>query len=332
MKKRSFGRTSDGRLVEAVTLESADAAVTIIGWGASVADWQIDGPNGSLPMVLGFPTVEGFERHARGHGAICGRVANRIAGAAFTLDGTLHTLVPNEGPNQLHGGPGGLSYSVWALETDSANDTVRLTFDSPDGDQGFPGAVHFSATFRLRGPKLTCEMEGLPTRTTPINLANHTYYNLGGGGTVKDHVMWIDADAYTVLKPDLIPTGEIRAIDDSDFDFRVPREIGDVALDQNVVLRPDRDVTAPSARVECPRTGAVLELWTAEPGLQLFNASSMTIGGPGLDGASYGPYAGLCLEAQHFPDSVNHPDWPSTLRGPDHPYRQKLDVAIARPR
>lgn len=203
MKKRSFGRTSDGRLVEAVTLESADAAVTIIGWGASVADWQIDGPNGSLPMVLGFPTVEGFERHARGHGAICGRVANRIAGAAFTLDGTLHTLVPNEGPNQLHGGPGGLSYSVWALETDSANDTVRLTFDSPDGDQGFPGAVHFSATFRLRGPKLTCEMEGLPTRTTPINLANHTYYNLGGGGTVKDHVMWIDADAYTVLKPDL---------------------------------------------------------------------------------------------------------------------------------
>lgn len=283
-------------------------------------------------MVLGFPTVEGFERHARAHGAICGRVANRTADAAFTLDGTLHHLVANHGPHQLHGGPAGLGKSVWTLETDSATDTVRLAYDSPEGDQGWPGAVHFTASFRLRGPKLTCEMEGLPTRPTPINLANHTYYNLGGGGTVKDHVLWVDADAYTPLKPDLIPTGEILAVDGTDFDFRVPGEIGDRTLDQNVVLRPDRDVTAPSARAECPRTGAVLELWTAEPGLQLFNASAMTIEGTGLDGASYGPYAGLCLEAQHFPDSLHNPDWPSIIHGPDHPYRQRLEVAIARPR
>jgi aldose 1-epimerase len=328
MRKRPFGRTGEGRAVEQVVLESGEAAVAILSLGAIVRDWRIDGPAGSLPMVLGFPTVEAYERHARSHGAICGRVANRIKDARFTLDGKEYLLEANEGPNQLHGGPRGLGSRVWDMEVDGS--AIELRFASPDGDQGFPGRVDFAVRYWLEGPRLVCEMRGMPDRPTPINLANHSYYNLGGGGTVKDHVLRVDAEAYTPTDKDLIPLGEIREVEGTHLDFREPREIGDTRLDQNVVLREGRDVSKPAARVECPRTGVGLELWTAEPGLQLFDAPEMTIEAKGHDGQSYGPFAGLCLEAQHFPDSLRHPEWPSIVRSPEEPYFQRLEVAIGR--
>jgi len=328
MKKRPFGRTAEGRAVEQVVLESADAAVAILSLGAVVRDWRIDGPTGSLPMVLGFPTVEAYERHARSHGAVCGRVANRIKDARFSLDGKDYILDANEGQNQLHGGPQGLGSRVWEMEVDGPAVELRLT--SPDGDQGFPGTVAFSVRYWLEGDRLVCEMLGLPDRPTPINLANHSYYNLGGSGTVRDHLLWVDAEDYTPTDGDLIPLGEFRPVEGTHLDFREPREIGDTRLDQNLVLRPGRDTARPAARAECPRTGVGLELWTAEPGLQLFDAPEMVIATPGHDGQSYGPYAGLCLEAQHHPDSVHHPDWPSVIRTPEAPYFQRLEVAIAR--
>jgi aldose 1-epimerase len=328
MRKRPFGRTVGGRAVEQVVLESPEAAVAILSLGAVVRDWRIDGPAGSLPMVLGFPTVEAYERHARSHGAICGRVANRIKDARFSLDGEEYLLVANEGTNQLHGGPEGLGGRVWEMEVDGPAVELRLT--SPDGDQGFPGAVDFSARYWLEGRKLVCEMRGHPDRPTPINLANHNYYNLGGSGTVKDHVLRVDAEEYTPTDKDLIPLGEIRPVEGTHLDFREPREIGDTRLDQNLVLRPGRDLAQPAAWTECPRTGVRLELWTAEPGLQLFDAPEMVIGTPGHDGQAYGAYAGLCLEAQHHPDSLHHPDWPSIVRTPEEPYFQRLEVAIGR--
>lgn len=328
MKKRPFGRTVDDRPVEQVVLESGAAAVSILSLGAIVRDWRIDAPSGSLPMVLGFPTVEAYEQHARSHGALCGRVANRIKNARFTLDGKEYILVANEGSNQLHGGPRGLGGLVWDMEVDGP--AVELRLASPDGDQGFPGAVDFSLRYWLEGPKLVCEMRGHPDRPTPINLANHNYYNLGGSGSVRDHVLRVDAESYTPTDKDLIPLGEIRPVEGTPLDFREPREIGDTRLDQNVVLRPERDMSQPAAWAECPRTGVRLELWTAEPGLQLFDAPEMVIGTPGHDGQSYGPYAGLCLEAQHHPDSVHHPDWPSIIRTPEEPYFQRLEVAIGR--
>jgi aldose 1-epimerase len=330
MKKRLFGRTEDGRAVEEVVLESADAAVAVLSFGCVVRDWRVDGPEGSLPMVLGFPRVEDYERHSRSHGAIVGRVANRIAGSRFTLDGKVWQVTPSEGANSLHGGAVGLGRRIWEMEVDSGTGTVQLAYASPDGEEGYPGAVAFTVTFRLDGPRLVCEMRGRPDRPTPINLANHSYYNLGGRGTVKDHVLWVDADRYTPTGAGLIPTGEIRAVEGTPLDFREPREIGDTVLDQNLVLREGRDAGAPAARVFCPRTGMRLELRTGEPGLQLFDAPEMTIAAPGHEGQSYGPYAGLCLEAQHFPDSMAHEDWPSIVRGPDHPYFQRLEVAIAR--
>lgn len=329
MRKRLFGRTADGRAVEQVVLESADAAVSILSLGAAVRDWRVDGPDGSLPMVLGFPTVDDYVHHARGHGVLCGRVANRIGGARFTMDGRSWPLVANDGPNQLHGGPGGLGTRIWEMETDAASGVVELRFASPDGDQGFPGSVDFAATFRLEGPRLVCEMRGVPDRPTPINLANHNYYNLGDSGTVQDHVLWVDAEAFTPVDAGLIPTGEIAPVEGTPLDFRAPREIGDAAIDNNLVLRPGRDGGRPAARAFCPRTGMLLELWTAEPGLQVFDAPEMVIAAAGHDGARYGRFAGLCLEAQHFPDSVNRPDWPTIVRTPEAPYFQRLEVAIA---
>jgi aldose 1-epimerase len=331
MKKRLFGRDEKGRAVEEAVLESPDAAVSILSLGCVVRDWRVDGPQGSLPMVLGFPRLEDYLHHSRSHGAIVGRIANRTRGASFTLDGRTYALTANEGANHLHGGATGLGSRIWAMETDSAANTLYLFYTSPDGEEGYPGKVDFAVTFRLEGPRLICEMAGTPDRATPISLANHSYYNLGGSGTVMDHLLWIDAHAFTPTDADLLPTGEIRPLEGTAFDFSVEREIGDTPLDLNLVLDPARDRKRPSARARCPRTLRQLELWTDEPGLQLFDASTMTIAAPGHDGQSYGPFAGFCLEAQHFPDSLHNPDWPSIVCTPDSPYFQRLVVEIARP-
>ncbi len=330
MKKRLFGRDEAGHAIEEIVIESADAAVSILSLGCIVRDWRIDGPGGSLPVVLGFPRLEDYLHHARSHGAIVGRVANRTAGSRFVLDGKDYALTPNEGHNHLHGGKTGLGGRNWSMEPDSATGTVELTYASPDGEEGYPGAVAFSVRFRLEGPKLVCEMEGLPDRVTPISLANHNYYNLGGGGTVKDHLLWLDAPEYTVTDAAQIPTGEIRPVEGTPLDFTTEREVGDTRIDDNLVLRADRDTAKPAARVLCPRTGVRLALCTAEPGVQVFDAPTMTIGTPGHDGASYGPFAGLCLEAQHFPDSLHHADFPGILHSPEDPYFQRLEVEIGR--
>jgi aldose 1-epimerase len=330
MKKRLFGRTEDGRAVDEMVLESADAAVAILSYGCIVRDWRVDSPTGSLPMVLGFPQLQDYLRHSRSHGAIVGRIANRVANSEFSLDGRSYTLTANEGPNHLHGGVIGLGNRIWQMEADSAAGTVQLAYASPDGEEGYPGAVAFTVTFRLEGPRLICEMAGRPDRPTPINLANHNYYNLGGSGQVHDHLLWVDATEYTPTDADLIPKGEIRPLEGTPLDFLTEREIGDTRLDQNVVLAPGRDRKKPAARARCPRTGMRLELWTDEPGLQLFDAPEMTIAATGHDGQHYGPFAGLCLEAQHFPDSVHNPDWPSIIRSPENPYFQRLVLEIAR--
>ena len=330
MKKRLFGRTEDGRAVDEVVLESGDAAVAILSYGCVVRDWRVDASGGSLPMVLGFPRLEDYVRHSRSHGATVGRIANRTANSRFELEGKTWEVTPSEGRHHLHGGKVGLGNRIWTMETDSGSGTVQLGYLSPDGEEGYPGAVDFRVTFRLEGPRLICEMSGMPDRPTPINLANHNYYNLGGSGTVKDHLLWVDAEAYTVTDAELIPTGEIRPLEGTPLDFSTEREIGDTWIDNNLVLREGRDQKRPAARVRCPRTGMKLELWTDEPGLQLFDASEMTIGTPGHDGQSYGPYAGLCLEAQHHPDSMNRPDWPSIVATPERPYFQRLVVEIVR--
>lgn len=334
MRKRVFGRI-DGASVEEVTLESAEAAVSILSYGCVVRDWRVDVAGRSLPVVLGFRSLEDYLGHSRSHGIVAGRVANRTAGAAFELDGRHYALTANHGRHHLHGGTMGLGRRVWTMEGDGAAEAVRLAYASPDGEEGYPGAVAFAVTYRLDGPRLVCEMEGRPDRPTPINLAQHNYYNLAGGADVRDHVLRVAAHAYTVVDEELIPTGEIAPVAGTRMDFTEPRSFEEsdpegLGLDVNLVLDPERDRAAPSAEVRSEWSGLTLKLWTDEPGLQVFNAAHQSIAVPGHDGQRYGPFSGLCLEAQHFPDSLHRPEWPSIIRSPENPYHQRLVVEIAR--
>ncbi len=337
MKKRVFGQ-SDGRSVDEIVLRSAEAEVAILNYGCVTRDWRVDGPNGGLPMVLGFPTFEGHEKFSRSHGAIVGRIANRTANATFDLDGKTYHLTPNHGPlgqHHIHGGAIGLGKRLWEMDGDERDEAVHLRYHSPDGEEGYPGAVDFEVTYRLDGPTLICEMRGMPDRVTPINLAHHNYFNLGGGGTVRDHTLWLDAAAYTPLDAESIPLGTIVPVE-GHLDFTTPRTIEEsdperVGIDNNFVLRADRDPGEPAAWASCPRTGLRIRVWTGEPGIQIFNAPTMVVGAPGHGGESYGPFAGLCFEAQHFPDSMHHPDWPSILCSPETPYHQRLVVEIRKP-
>ena len=332
LKKRVFGHHG-GRAVEEVVLESADAAVAIISYGCTVRDWRVDGARGSLPVVLGFPRFEDYALHARAHGAVCGRVANRTANGRFTVDGVSYELTRNDGAHHLHGGAVGLQRRVWDMEADSSADAVQLSYASPDGEEGYPGALDFTVVYRLEGPRLVCEMTGRPDRPTPIALAQHSYYNLGGGGDVRDHVLWIDAPEFTPTDADLIPLGTISPVAGTRLDFTEQRSLSEAdpegsGYDNNLVLAPGRDTEKPAVRVSCPRTGLALELWTDEPGLQLYDGAGVTIPVKGLGGARYGSFAGLCLEAQHFPDSLHNSEWPSIIRSPGMSYFQRLGVAI----
>ncbi|CAN5784673.1 galactose mutarotase [soil metagenome] len=334
MKKRLFGR-HEGRSVEEIVLESDAAAVSILNYGCTVRDWRVDSGSRALPMVLGFPSLDDYVGHARAHGAVVGRVANRTAEARFTLDGKQHALSANHGRHHLHGGTVGLGRRVWEMEGDAASGAVLLRYASPDGEEGYPGAVDFSVTYRLEGPRLVCEMAGVPDRVTPINLVQHNYYNLAGGADVRDHVLRVAAKSHTPVDDELIPTGEIKPVAGTHMDFQKPVsfEKSDperIGLDINLVLDPERDRAAPSAEAHSPWSGLALKLWTGEPGLQVFNAPRMQIAVPGHGNERYGPFCGLCLEAQHYPDSLHNPDWPSVLRSKDDPYFQRLAVEISR--
>lgn len=333
MKKRSFGRLDAGS-VDEITLESADAAVSLLSLGCVLRDWRVQGQGRTLPVVLGFATVEDYRDHSRSHGVIAGRIANRTRKGHLSLDGRDYQLTCNEAGHHLHGGRTGLGKRIWDMEPDSAANAVILRYHSPDGEEGYPGTVDFSVTIRLDGARLSYEVVGLPDRPTPINLAQDAYYNLGGGGSVRDHLIHVAAPEFLPLDPELLPDGRILPVEETRYDFGTPRTFADAdpearGYDITLVLDPDRDTSAPAATVSCDRTGLALRLWTDQPGVQLFDANRPTIAVPGHDGEIYHPFSGICLEAQHFPDSVHHPDWPSILCTPEAPYHQRLSVEIA---
>ncbi|MEM9012263.1 MAG: aldose epimerase family protein [Pseudomonadota bacterium] len=321
----------DGREVHEAVLESAEARLHILSYGAVIREWRV-GPR-EVPVTLGFRDVADYPEHSRYFGAVVGRVANRIADGRFRLDGQEIVLPVNNGPNHLHGGPRGLGKTVWEMEADGDR-AVRLSYLSPDGDQGYPGAVVFSVTYRLSGTRLTCEMAGRPDRPTPINMAHHNYYTLGAIGGIRDLRLQMDVDRYLPVNETQIPTGELASVDGTRFDFRAARTLWEadpegLGIDHCLVFRDGRDPTEPAARLRSDETGLGLSLWTEEPGVQLFDAHPFEIARPGLSGERLGPYCGLCLEAQHFPDAPNQPHFPSIIRTPENPYFQRLVVDIS---
>ena len=325
----------DGKDVVEITLSSDSAEVKILNFGCVIRDWRVKNADGQMvPVLVGLDDYLADQDLVPFGGAIVGRVGNRIANGQFSLNGQDYQLDVNDGPNQLHGGPKGFGKLVWDYSLDPSANAVTFTLHSPDGDQGYPGNVDVTVVIRLEGTTLHFDMSATTDAPTPINLAQHNYYNLNGEGDVFAHVLHIQAENYTPTDEELIPTGVIAPVGGTLYDFTAPTTFtvtdpDRIGVDGNLVLDADRDMDAPAAVVTSESSGLRLQLWTDQPGLQIFNSSWMDVKGKGLDGRDYVAFGGLCLEPQHYPDSVNNPDWPSTIVTPDKPYKQMMKVDIA---
>lgn len=339
MNRRVFGEVDGAPVHEVILRSETGAEAKVIAWGAVVRDLVVPvGRDGTQRVVLGLNTLEDYIQHSPYLGAIAGRFANRIAGGRFQLGGRARQLSLNQdGKHSLHGGVRGFSKRPWQLAAVDAS-SVALTLLSPDGDEGYPGNLMVSCIYRLVGSTLRVELSATADTETPINLCHHSYFNLDGSPSILDHTLQLAADFYTPTDPDLIPTGEVRAVAGTPYDFREPRPVrlADEAAgrpfryDTNFVLRRDRLALsgidgrplAPAATFASERSGVAMEVWTTEPGVQVYDGWMTDVPVPGLDGVLYGANAGLCAEPQRFPDSPNRPHFPNAILRPGEVYRQ----------
>ncbi len=331
--RKPFGKTADGRAVDAFVLDNdAGVRATLTNYGATLVSVLAPDRSGRIvDVVLGFDTLGGYLAETNPYmGCCCGRFANRIANGRFTLDGTGYMLAANNGPNALHGGIVGFDKKLWEAEI-VGDHAVRMSLTSPDGEEGYPGTLKVEIEYRLdEQGELRIDYAATTDRKTVLNLTNHSYFNLAGGGKVYDHVLRINADRYAVKDETSIPTGELRPVAGTVMDFTVPTPIGrniaavadDLGYDHNYCLNqfaPGELVLAAVAKE--PASGRTLECWTTEPGVQLYTANWVE-NLPGKGGAVYNKHEGFCLETQHWPDSPNRPEFPSTELAPGETYTQ----------
>ena len=327
--KESFGQAPDGGQVDLYTLANAKGLrARIINYGAILVSLEVPDRGGNLAdIALGYDKLDDYLKRGGLFGAVVGRYANRIGGAKFVLDGVEYPLAPNNQPNHIHGGRKGFDKAVWRLEDLRAEDhqaVVKLSYVSQDGEEGYPGNLACSVTYTLTDEnELKIGYEAETDKTTVLNLTNHSYFNLAGhgAGDVLGHVLMLAADKYTVFDDALIPTGEIRSVKGTPFDFTTPTPIGarigevGAGYDQNYVLNGGGS-PALCARVSEPTSGRVMEVRTTEPGVQLYTGNWLNSSVTGKGGKVYGKHGGFCLETQHFPDSPNKPDFPSAVLKP----------------
>jgi len=339
-KKTPFGKTPDGEAVDLYTLTNksgVEAAIT--NYGGSVVSLKVPDRDGKLgDVVLGFDSVDGYVNNTSYLGALIGRYGNRIGHAEFKLDGKTYTLAKNNGENTLHGGTKGFNKAVWTAKEIPAKDgqALELTYLSKDGEEGFPGNLHVRVIYTLTDENaLKIDYFATTDKDTVVNLTNHSYFNLAGpaSGDILGHIMMIEADKFTPVDSGLIPTGELRDVAGTPFDFRKPTEVGarinsddeQIKLgggyDHNFVLRrkPGEAVSL-AARVTEPKTGRVMEVWTTQPGVQFYTGNFLDGSLHGKSGISYTKRSAFCLETQHFPDSPNKPKFPSTELKPGERY------------
>lgn len=328
--------TPTKKYVGVYELKKGNFSVKITNWGATVISVILPDSKGNLAdIALGYDTVDSYTNGTSYFGAIVGRVANRIAGAQFRLNGTKYKLVANEGKNMLHGGHRGFSKVIWRVKDlkQGKFPYMRLTYHSFDGEQGFPGDLDVSIIYKLVGDyDLSVTMKAKArNKPTPVNLAQHTYWNLGGhnSGDILSNSLQLFASHYTPVDKSLIPTGQILPVHGTPYDFLHPKTIGSrigklpTGYDINYALDSVSHGVKKAAVVKESKSGRVMEVWTDAPGLQLYTSNALKdVVGKG--GFVYGPHAAVCLETQGFPDSVNHPNFPSTIVSPGHIYRHHM--------
>jgi aldose 1-epimerase len=333
--EQPFGNV-DGKPVYLYTLKNGNGMTAkITNYGGIVTELHVPDQSGkTADVVLGFYDLESYLAGHPNFGAIVGRVANRIAGGKFTLGGKTYTLAVNNGPNHLHGGIKGFDDQVWIPQplTTSEGPALNLTYRSRDGEEGYPGNLDTTVIYTLTyNNELMIHIAAQTDAATPVNVANHAYFNLAGhgSGTILDHVMMLNAERYTPTDETLIPTGEIAEVKGTPYDFMTPKAIGRDLLkagddpkgyDINFVINGVTGELNLAARVREPTTGRVMEVYTTEPGVQFYTGNFLDGSLTGKDGAVYRQYSGFCLETQHFPDSINHPDWPSIVLDPGERY------------
>ena len=341
--KESFGKTEDGQEVDRYVLTNANGVkAKIITYGGIITELWVPDKSGKLgDVVLGHDRLQGYLAGHPYFGAIVGRVANRIAKGKFTLDGKEYTLAVNNGPNALHGGKKGFDKVVWkaAAGKKGLEPSLTLTYTSKDGEEGYPGIVEATVTYTLTNKnELRIDYTATTDKATPINLTNHSYFNLAGqgAGDILNHEIMIAADKYTPTDDTLIPTGKIEPVAGTPFDFTkstpIGKHIGDIkgdpgGYDLNYVLRDGKGLKL-AARVYEPTSGRVMEVRTTEPGIQFYSGNFLDGKDKGKGGAVYKKHAGFCLEAQHFPDSVNQKDFPSMILQPGKTYAQTTVYAF----
>lgn len=305
--------------------------VTFLNFGGIIQKISVPDKTGKMEdVVLGFDNPEDYLAENPYFGALIGRYANRIAGGKFNLEGKSYSLKQNNGQNALHGGERGFNRVFWNVEKNPDNFSYTLTYLSRDGEEGYPGNLSVEVTYRVsNGRELIIDYRATTDKATPLNLTNHSYFNLGGKNaeTILDHELWINADHYTVVTGDLIPTGDIFSVIGAK-DFRehkaIGKDIGHIngGYDHNYVLN-EAPLFDPKARLYHPASGRTLEVFTTEPGLQLYSGNQLDGSLRGKSGIKYHQYHGLCLETQHFPDSPNHAHFPDTILKPGDVFTSK---------
>jgi aldose 1-epimerase len=336
VSKSLFGTTPDGKEVYQFTLKNKNGLICkILNFGGIVTSLEVPDRSGKLAdVVLGFDTLEPYFTNPSYFNAIIGRYGNRIAGGKFTLEGKEYTLAVNNGPNHLHGGIAGFDKQVWDFATELTKDSAKLilTYESKDGEEGYPGTLKCTVSYILGGnDELIIDYKATTDKTTIVNLTNHNYFNLAGAGNgnIFNHLVTINADTFTDVDDTNIPLGELVPVKGTPFDFATPHTIGSRieklanGYDHNFVLNKVAGTLSLAATVVEPLSGRKMEVHTTEPGVQFYTGYWIGEDLVYKGDKKYGKFAGFCLETQHFPDSPNKPQFPSTVLRPGEEYHTR---------
>lgn len=325
--------TVDDKPVKLFTLTNKRGTVVkVSNYGLLITEVHTADRAGNLTnVVLGFDNLDQYRKGHPFFGAIAGRVANRIAKGRFTLEGKDYTLAVNNGPNHLHGGKKGFDKQVWDARPLPEKNAIEFHYLSPDGEEGYPGNLNVTVTYTLTDDnELRIDYRAKTDKATPVNLTNHSYFNLAGGGDTLGTELFINADRYTAVDKTLIPTGELAPVKGTPLDFTKPKPMANGieelkqfpgGYDHNFVLNSGGKKLDLAARAHEPKSGRVLEVFTTEPGVQLYNGIGLDGKLVGVGGVKYVKYGGFCLETQHFPDAINQPSFPSVVLRPGETFQ-----------